>query len=98
MSYDLPDHVYKGILELAERHQIQDVILFGSRATGKNAPRSDVDLAVRGGNCRAFAWEADDPMYLPTLLFIDVVNLDKPLDPVLRREIERDGIALRGRL
>lgn len=53
---------------------------------------------VRGSNCQAFAWDADDPLQLPTLLFIDVVDLSRPLDPDLRWEIERDGVVLRGRL
>lgn len=41
--------VLKEICDLAEKHQIQKVILFGSRARGDFKRTSDIDLAVEGG-------------------------------------------------
>lgn len=41
--------VLKEICDLAEKYQIQKVILFGSRARGDFKRTSDIDLAVEGG-------------------------------------------------
>ena len=42
--------VIQEICELAQKHQIEKVILFGSRARGDYKRASDIDLAVKGGN------------------------------------------------
>ena len=52
---DLPEKIRKGIIELAQRHRVHKVILFGSRARGDNWERSDVDLAATGGDVVRFA-------------------------------------------
>ena len=52
----LPQRVRSAITKYAIENGVQKVILFGSRARGTNAPRSDVDLAVSGGNCEGFYW------------------------------------------
>ena len=92
MEMDLPDKVRLGIVELAVRHKLDRVILFGSRARGDNKPRSDIDLAVKGGNIAAFAADVDEE--IPTLLMFDVVDLDRPVQAELMAEIEKDGIEL----
>lgn len=51
---NLPKSARKGILALAKNYNIQKVILFGSRARGDNWQRSDIDLAITGGNTIAF--------------------------------------------
>lgn len=89
---DLSQKIRQGIIELAIRYELDKVILFGSRARGDNKPRSDIDLAVSGGNIAAFAADVDEE--LPTLLMFDVVNLDRPVQPELLAEIEKDGIEL----
>lgn len=68
------------------------MILFGSRARGDNHERSDIDLAIQGGNTTRFSLDADDEVY--TLLFFDIVDLEKPVQPELLKEIERDGVVL----
>ena len=35
-------------LVFAHYHELTEVLLYGSRATGKSTPRSDIDLATRG--------------------------------------------------
>lgn len=92
MDMDLPEKVRQGIIELAIRYELDKVILFGSRARGDNKPRSDIDLAVKGGNIAAFAADVDEE--IPTLLMFDVVDLDKPVQPELLAEIAKDGIEL----
>ncbi len=92
MKYNLPENVTSGITELAKKYGINRVILFGSRARGDNRDRSDIDLAVSGGNITEFALDAED--YIDTLLMFDIVNLDKYVSPELLAEIERDGVVL----
>ena len=48
MDYDLPERVVKDIVTFAKRYSV--VILFGSRARGNNTERSDIDIAVYGGD------------------------------------------------
>ena len=68
------------------------MILFGSRARGDNKPRSDIDLAVEGGDILNFRFEMDEE--LPTLLFVDVIDLSEKLNENFLSEIKRDGVIL----
>ena len=92
MKYDLPERAERDIIALAKRHGIQKVILFGSRARGDNWERSDIDLAVSGGNIADFSYDVDEEVW--TLLLIDVVNLDRGVSDELQDEIKRDGVLL----
>ncbi len=76
------------------------MLLYGSRARGDHGPRSDIDLAIEcretshGDSDRAwFEIEAYLEDEAPTLLKIDATRLDRA-PATLRREIEREGIAL----
>ena len=88
----VPDSVEGAIRSLARQCGIRRVILFGSRARGDNHERSDIDLAVSGGNVAEFTCDID--YETPTLLMFDVVNLDKPVSQALRDRLERDGVVL----
>ena len=92
MKYNLPEHVEREIIKYAEIHGIQKVILFGSRARGTNRERSDVDLAVSGGNIRDFRFDMEEEAQ--TLLMFDVVDLDHRISEELQKEIERDGVVI----
>ena len=92
MGYHLNGRVEREIVALAKKHGVRKVILFVSRARGDNWERSDIDLAVSGGNIAEFSDEADEKIW--TLLLIDVVNLDRGISDELRKEIERDGVLL----
>ena len=84
------EQVYDQIAEFARSHGARRVTLFGSRARGDAAPRSDIDLAVEG--CADFASLEDDLQErLWSLLQVDVVNLDGPVSDALRSDIQRDG-------
>ena len=93
--YGLPDSLLDEIRALAERHGVERVILFGSRARGDFRRTSDIDLAVSGGgsapsgNIAAFALDVDEETN--TLLRYDVVNLDGAVQPELRDAIDREG-------
>ena len=52
-KYGIDSTVIHQIINLANRHHIKTVILFGSRARGYFCRTSDIDLAVQGGEvCR----------------------------------------------
>ena len=80
------------IRQLAAQYDIQRVLLFGSRARGDYRPRSDIDLAISGGNAAAFTLAVDEET--DTLLKYDVVDLDRPVDTALLDNIRKDGIIL----
>ena len=80
------------IRQLAAQYDVQRVLLFGSRARGDYRPRSDIDLAISGGNAAAFTLAVDEET--DTLLKYDVVNLDGAVQPELLLEIEKDGKVL----
>ena len=90
------ERVLREIRELAEKHGVEKVILFGSRARGDFRERSDIDIAFTGGDAPRFSLDVDEETY--TLLMFDIVNLDRPVQPELLKEIERDGITLYERI
>lgn len=89
---NLENFIVAEIISLAQAHGVRKVLLYGSRAKGTNSERSDIDLAVSGGDFFAFAEDVDEK--IPTLLKFDVVNLDRNLAPDFRAEIEKFGVAL----
>lgn len=72
----------------AVKHNLDKLILFGSRAQGCNAERSDIDLAVVGGNYTAFKYDVNDNAR--TLLMFDIVDYDR-VSPRLKGEIDTYG-------
>ncbi|MGN1224915.1 MAG: nucleotidyltransferase domain-containing protein [Ruminococcus sp.] len=92
MSYNLEKRVENDIIKIAKKNNIKKVILFGSRARGTNSERSDIDLAVSGGDSLNFYYDLEELAW--TLLLFDVVDLDEKKSDELKAEIERDGIVL----
>lgn len=92
MKYNVPERVMRDIAVLSREYNIQKVILFGSRARGTHTDRSDIDIAVSGGNTAEFSLDIDEKVH--TLLMFDVVDLDVHISEELQREIERDGIVI----
>lgn len=89
---NLNENIKAEIIALAKNCQIKKLVLFGSRAREDNRERSDIDLAVSGGNIAEFRTEIDDAVH--TLLMFDVVNLDGAVQPELLESIQREGITL----
>lgn len=89
---NLRDDIKAGIIALAKQHGVKKVVLFGSRARGDNWERSDIDLAVHGGDIVRFTLDVDD--CIPTLLMFDVVNLDGAVQTELLEAIRQDGVVL----
>ena len=92
MKYNISDKVYLGLKQLAQRHGIKKIILFGSRARGDFYERSDIDIAVSGGNTAAFSLDVDENIH--TLLMFDVIDLDRHISEELKKEIEKDGVVI----
>ena len=92
MNCGIKEKVLLEIKELAEKYDIQKVILFGSRARGDFRERSDIDLAAQGGNVDLFALAVDEET--STLLKYDIVNLDRAVQKELLESIEKEGILL----
>ena len=80
------------IIDIAKKYDIQKVILFGSRARGTFQEKSDIDLAISGGNYGQFRLAVEEET--STLLKFDVVNLDKCASSELLAVIEKEGIIL----
>ena len=82
-------HVLHEICDIARRHGLFRVILFGSRARGDYHPTSDIDLAVAGGSYARFALDVEEEA--STLLKFDIVNLDGRVQQELLNSIRQEG-------
>ena len=92
MTYNLDKRVEDDIVRIAKKNNVKKVILFGSRARGTNSERSDIDLAISGGNALDFYYDVEEKAH--TLLMFDVVDLDKGISEALQAEINKDGVVL----
>lgn len=88
---NISQRVLNSIKELAEKYNLDKVILFGSRARGDNRERSDIDIAISGGNTVRFISSVDD---IETLLSFDVVDMDSSVSKELMDNIGRDGVLI----
>ncbi|MCC8082311.1 MAG: nucleotidyltransferase domain-containing protein [Clostridiales bacterium] len=92
MKKNIPERVVRDIVRFAKCHDIGKVVLFGSRARGDHTERSDVDLAVCGGDFEGFYWDVKEKTH--SLLMFDIVDLNKNISEEFRNEIEREGILI----
>ena len=92
---DIPPAINTLVAQLATQRVVTRVILFGSRARGDHASRSDVDLAVDTIADDPQAWNEVLELVeqAQTLLPIDLVWLPEASDE-FRREIDREGVTL----
>jgi len=76
----------------ARHPEIEEVVLFGSRAKGNHRPESDIDLAVRGiEDERVVEALADELDELPLPFLFDVKSLDAIRNPALLERVRRVG-------
>lgn len=86
------------ILNIAEKYRLLLVILYGSQATGKARPESDIDIAILGKNPINFNTLVDLNNEFAEIFKtknIDVKSLHFA-DPLFRYEVARKGILLYG--
>lgn len=88
----LPQRVMRELSEFAKKRSIDKVVLFGSRARGTHSERSDVDLAVYGGDFDGFYFDVKEEIH--SLLSFDMIEADDKMSEELRTEIERDGVPI----
>ncbi len=81
--------VIKEIIDLAKKHGINRIILFGSRARGDYHRTSDIDLAVYGGDVAMFSLDVEEQT--STLLTYDVIDMNKTHQEEFIKSIEREG-------
>ena len=84
--------VIEEIQQLAKKHHIRQVILFGSRARGDYSRASDIDLAVKGGDIVQFSLDVDEKT--STLLMYDVIDLNNKVQDELLDSILTEGIMI----
>ena len=87
MNCIIPDRVLKDVSTFARRHGIEEIILFDGFTE-----RSDIDLAVCGGDFDSFYWDVKEKTH--SLLMFDLVELDVGVSEELKTEIERDGVVI----
>lgn len=92
MAHHVPDRVLREIVSFARKYHIEKVILFGSRAKGTHTERSDIDIAVLGGDFDGFYWALRENIH--SLLTFDIVEMADDLSDELKNEIDRDGVIL----
>ncbi len=85
----IKQQVIREIQDLAERHNISRVILFGSRARGDFRRTSDIDLAVEGGDFEHFSLDVNEDT--STLLEYDIVDLSRDVQQELYDSIKKEG-------
>ena len=92
---DLQPELHRFLAEWAQQHpEIEQIILFGSRALGNAKRGSDVDLAVAGTQVtqslvdKLHATLEEDTLFP---YFFDVVHLNTVQNPALREQIKIHG-------
>lgn len=89
LNIGIKTKVIDEIISFAEKYNICQVILFGSRARGHFKRTSDIDIAVSGGDFERFALDVDEET--STLLEFDIVDLDREMQEALRESIQKEG-------
>jgi predicted nucleotidyltransferase len=94
-EFGLSEDAYEWILRgLRVFPEIEEVIIFGSRAKGNYKPGSDIDLAVKGHFPSYIYIERIRNMLengLPLLYFFDVVDYYNMTNMLLKEHIDRVG-------
>ena len=89
---NLPDRVLRELSSFARKYSVMKIVLFGSRARGTNTERSDIDIAVYGGEFDQFYWEVKENIH--SLLMFDIIQADAAISDELKQEIEKDGVTI----
>ncbi|MBR5940299.1 MAG: nucleotidyltransferase domain-containing protein [Neisseriaceae bacterium] len=92
MKYNIPDSVFREIISFAKQHNLNKIVLFGSRACGKHTPKSDIDIAIYGGDFDAFYWDVKQNIH--SLLSFDIIKADAQLSDDFANEIKNNGVIL----
>ena len=92
MKYNLSDRILRELSFLAHKYSVTKIVLFGSRARGTNSERSDIDIAVYGGEFDRVYWDVKEKIH--SLLMFDIVQADAEISDELKQEIEKEGVTI----
>lgn len=97
-SFGISDRSYSYIISyLKKQPQVEEVILFGSRAKGNYKKGSDIDLAIKGKACTP-ELAVDIESFINEVMTIpynvDVVDYNSLKKKELKEHIDRFGILL----
>ncbi len=109
MKYGLSESQLKEIIKVISSYkEIEEVILFGSRAMDTFKKASDVDIVIKGR--RVSRQLADDlkfyfeeetylPFFFDVIAYPDLLDNKKTLAPIFKKHIDKKGILIyrRGR-
>lgn len=89
----------KKIEEIAKKYQLKLVVLYGSQATGKARPNSDIDIAILGERRIDFDKHIELINEFTGLFQTDEVDVKllHNTNPLFRYQVMRDGILLYGK-
>ncbi len=98
MTYGLSNTQLQEIIQfIATYPEVEEAVLFGSRALGTYKPASDVDIALKGEAVTAslaarLKFDIEEDTYLP--YFFDVVAYDTIAREALKAHIDGKGILI----
>ena len=94
--FGISQNSYTLILEEIQKYpQIEEVLIFGSRAKGTFRNGSDIDLAIKGKDCSpelALKISGTLNNELPIPYYIDVLDYDSLQNAELKQHINRVGL------
>jgi len=98
MKYGLSEKQLSEIVSILLRFpEIEEAVLFGSRAVGAFEEASDVDIAIKGEKAdfllaAHIKSELEEETYLP--FFFDVIDYNSIENPALKAHIQKFGVVL----
>ncbi len=94
--FDITDKSYQLSIDTFSKYpEVEQVILFGSRAKGNYKKGSDIDLTIKGRGCKsetALHISAILNEELPIPYHVDVINYDSLKHKDLKDHIDRVGV------
>ena len=97
MDFGLPEHTINKLANLFEKNdQVEEAIVFGSRAKGNYREGSDIDIALKGKKLTLKTLKTievqADKLFLP--YEVNLVLFNYITNPLLIKHIERVGISI----
>lgn len=94
--FGISERSYRLLFDAFSKYpEVEEVILFGSRAKGNYRKGSDIDLAIKGDKSSPkLAWELQSYINedLPIPYMVDVIDYNSLDNQELREHIDRVGI------
>lgn len=92
-NFGLPDRTINELLEyFSKKTDIEKVLIFGSRASGRYRIGSDIDFAIFTDNHQNFYKIANELDELPTPYKFDVIDYKTLTHDGMKESIDKDGL------